>query len=119
MNVESDTALESSASFDYLRGVQELLELEELNVGGGLTDEQRNRWRELNGSLFGLPDDLGEKREFFRVRTALSARLPASDGGAGATVRSLSYGGMFLERGNSPYTRHHARAEILFQGGRR
>ncbi len=115
MNVESDTALESSASFDYLRGVQELLELEELNAREGLTDEQRNRWRELNGSLFGLPDDLGEKREFFRVRTALSARLPAPDGGAGATVRSLSCGGMFLETGHRPEVGRELDLEVSFE----
>jgi two-component system, NtrC family, sensor kinase len=91
----------------------ELLDLEELNLRGELSAEQRARWMELNEVLFGVPQDLVEKRKFFRINTDQHAVVLSPNVDPGATILSLSGGGVFVRSASVPPVGSSVELEVV------
>jgi PAS domain S-box-containing protein len=86
---------QASITEEYLKVVDELVKLEELNLGGGLSQDQKQRWKSLTGRLFGQ-GSMQDRRQFFRVQTQRTAQVQVKDAKIDADVTSLSAGGLFL-----------------------
>lgn len=79
-----------------LRLIDELMALEDKNLGGGLDEAGRDRWIELTRLLLGPAGQDAERRQHFRVPVVQPAEVRGLDRDLEATVLSMSGGGLFL-----------------------
>ena len=90
-----------SLTSQHHRAINELVQLEERNALGQLSDSERGRWRTLTYRLFGQRNS--ERRKFFRVRTNQSADFHLGSAAfRDVEVTSMGAGGLFLHVDEPP-----------------